>query len=423
MGQLAKRRISLEKTKPFVISKHVVADAYKQVKAAKGAAGIDGQSLAAFEKDLKDNLYKLWNRMSSGTYFPPPVKAVPIPKKSGGTRVLGVPTVADRIAQATVRRYFEPCVEPLFYGDSYGYRPNKSAHDALAAVRKRCWKYDWVLEFDIVGLFDNIDHELLMEMVRRHAAQKWVVLYIERWLKAPFQDAGRLIERQSGTPQGGVISPLLANLFLHYAFDDFMEKEFPTLPWTRYADDGVVHCLTKKQALYLKDRLEGRFGLFKLKLHPDKTRVVYCGSDKGMREQEPISFDFLGYTFRPRAARRQNGELFTSFLPAIADKAKKAIRHAVKDWQLQRQTALEIEDIAKEYNPKIRGWMNYYGRFYPSAAKRALNYINFCLCKWVKRKYRRQGSWKKAWKWLARLYKRKPGLFYHWEVGVVPSAG
>jgi len=425
MNQLDKRRSSLERTKskPFEISKWTVAEAFEQVKANRGAAGVDGQSLAEFEADLKDNLYKLWNRMSSGTYFPPPVKAVPIPKKSGGTRVLGVPTVADRVAQTTVKAYLEPEVEPMFHPDSYGYRPNKSAHDALAVTRERCWKYGWVLEFDIVGLFDNIDHDLLMEMVERHAKQKWVTLYIRRWLTAPFDDKGTLTPRASGTPQGGVISPLLANIFLHYVFDSFMAKEFSSLPWARYADDGVVHCVSKKQALYLKSSLERRFEKFKLTLHPAKTRIVYCGNNKDGRKQEHTSFDFLGYTFRLRGAMSKSGKLFDSFLPAIADKAKKAIRKEVRSWTLQRQIPMEIEDIAKLYNPKIRGWMNYYGKYYPSEVKGVLDYINICLCKWVKSKYKRHGSWRKAWKWLAKVRQRKPTLFYHWEIGVVPSAG
>jgi group II intron reverse transcriptase/maturase len=396
-------------------------EAYESVKANKGTAGVDGQSMAAFEERLKDNLYKLWNRMSSGTYFPPAVKAVAIPKSSGGTRVLGIPTVTDRIAQTVVKAYLEPEIEPMFYPDSYGYRPNKSAHDAVAATRKRCWKYDWVLEFDIVGLFDNIDHEMLMEMVQRHAKQTWVTLYIKRWLTAPFDDKGTLVPREAGTPQGGVISPVLANLFLHYAFDSFMAEEFPSLPWARYADDGIVHCASKRQALYLKDRLKERFEGFKLKLHPEKTRVVYCGQDKEVRRKESITFDFLGYTFRPRCAVRKTGEYFTSFLPAIANKAKAAIRKEVTGWRLQRAIEWEIEDIARQYNPKIRGWMNYYGKFYPSAAKQVLNFINFCLCKWVKRKYKnKRGSWRKAWRWLKSVSKRNPKLFYHWEVGVLP---
>ena len=408
------------KSKPFEISKWTVAEAFEQVKANRGAAGVDGQSIAEFEADLKGNLYKLWNRMSSGTYFPPSVKAVPIPKKSGGTRVLGVPTVADRVAQATVKAYLEPEVEPMFLPDSYGYRPGKSAHDALAVTRKRCWEYDWVLEFDIVGLFDNIDHGLLMEMVGHHAKQKWVELYIKRWLTAPFEDRGILTPRTSGTPQGGVISPLLANIFLHYVFDSYMARESASLPWARYADDGVVHCVSKKQALYVRERLEGRFGQFKLALHPEKTQIVYCGSDKGTRRKEAITFDFLGYTFRPRGAVNRNGKLFTSFLPAISDGAKKAIRNEVRGWALQNNTTMEIEDVAEMVNPKVRGWMNYYGKFYPSEAKKLMNYVNVCLCKYVKRKYKNHKTWGKAWKWLTKVCKRKPELFYHWELGVKP---
>jgi group II intron reverse transcriptase/maturase len=398
-----------------------VQEAYERVKANRGAAGVDNQSLQAFEQNLKDNLYKLWNRMSSGSYFPPAVKAVPIPKRSGGSRVLGIPTVADRIAQTVVKAYLEPEIEQLFYPDSYGYRPNKSAHDALAVTRTRCWKFNWVLEFDIVGLFDNIDHEMLTEMVQRHARQSWVILYIKRWLVAPFDKDGILTERTAGTPQGGVISPVLANLFLHYVFDSFMAEEFSYLPWARYADDGIIHCKNKQQALHLKDRLKARFEDYGLKLHPEKTKIVYCGLDKDIRKQETCTFDFLGYTFRPRCARSKNGGYFTSFLPAIATKAKAAMRKEVSAWKLQRSIECEIEDIAKRYNPKIRGWMNYYGKFYPSETKHALDFINSCLCKWVKRKYNsKHGSWKKARRWLASVCKRNPKLFYHWEIGVVP---
>jgi group II intron reverse transcriptase/maturase len=413
----------LEKTKPFEISKWAVQEAYEKVKANRGAAGIDGQSLEAFEENLKDNLYKLWNRLSSGTYFPPPVKAVEIPKKGKGTRKLGVPTVTDRIAQTVVRAYLEPEVEPLFHEDSYGYRPGKSAHEALEVTRRRCWDYDWVLEFDIKGLFDNIDHEMLVEMVQRHAKQSWVVLYIKRWLQVPFAEGSALVARTKGTPQGGAISPVLANLYLHYVFDSFMAKEFASLPWARYADDGVIHCTSKRQAYYLKDRLAARFRQYALEMHPEKTRVVYCGREKDIRRQENITFDFLGYTFKPRRAAGKTGKCFTGFLPAIGTKAKKAIRDEIRSWRLQRSIACEIEDIARQYNPKIRGWMNYYGKFYPSEVKHVLDFVNSCLCKWVKRKYRKYGSWRKARRWLSSVSKRKPKLFYHWEAGVLPTAG
>jgi len=412
----------LERTKPFVISKWTVQEAYEAVKRSRGSAGIDGQSIAAFEENRKDNLYKLWNRMSSGTYFPPPVNVVPIPKKSGGTRILGVPTVADRVAQTVVKAYFEPCVEPIFHEDSYGYRPDKSAHDAIGVTRKRCWKYDWVLEFDIKGLFDNIDHELLMAMVECHSRQRWVTLYIKRWLTAPFQAGDRQTARTSGTPQGGVISPVLANLFLHYVFDSYMAEEFPNLPWARYADDGVCHCVSKEQACYLKDKLEQRFKEYKLELHPEKTKIVYCGMDKDIRKQENISFDFLGYTFKPRSAIGR-GRRFTNMLPAIADKAKKRLRQEITGWKLQRQTKLEIEDIAKLYNPKIRGWINYYGKYYRSELNAVLAHINRCLMKWVRREYKNCNSFRKARRWLRRISDKKPTLFVHWEQGLVPTAG
>lgn len=247
-------------------------EAYKLVKANKGAAGVDQQSLESFDANLKDNLYKIWNRMSSGTYFSPPVKAVPIPKKSGGERILGIPTVSDRIAQTVVKLTFEPSVESHFHKDSYGYRPNKSAIDAVGVTRQRCWKYDFVLEFDIKGLFDNIDHTLLMKAVMKHTDNKWVILYIERWLKAPMQTPdGTLVERTKGTPQGGVISPVLSNLFLHYVFDMWIGKHHQGKPWCRYADDGLVHCKTEQEAQQLLVDLKQRFETCGLELHPGKS--------------------------------------------------------------------------------------------------------------------------------------------------------
>lgn len=294
----------MQETKPFKISKQVVMTAYEKVKANKGTYGVDEQSLEDFEKNLKNNLYKIWNRMSSGSYFPKPVKAVAIPKKSSGTRILGIPTVEDRIAQMVAKIYFEPGVESIFYEDSYGYRPNKSAIQAIEKTRIRCWRKDWVLEFDIKGLFDNIKHDYLIEMVKRHTKDEWVILYIKRWLTAPFQmEDGKIIPRTSGTPQGGVISPVLANLFLHYVFDDFMAKEFPTIPWARYADDGVTHCTSLKQAKYLQRRLEERFKQCGLELNLEKTKIVYCKDDDRKGNHPIISFDFLGYTFRPRHSK------------------------------------------------------------------------------------------------------------------------
>lgn len=317
----------MDKTKSFGIPQEVVKLAYEKVKTNNGSAGIDGQTIEVFEEKLKDNLYKLWNRMSSGSYFPPPVKAVEIPKKSGGTRMLGIPTVTDRIAQMVVKIYFEPMVEPYFCQDSYGYRPGKSALDAIAITRQRCWKYDWVLEYDIKALFDTIDHELLMRAVKQHTDCKWVILYIKRWLTSPFQTADGRMERKAGTPQGGVISPVLANLFLHYAFDKWMERNNPQNPWARYADDGIIHCKTKEEAERLLGKLDQRFRECGLELHPDKTKIIYCKDNKRTGNHQEITFDFLGYSFRPRSAQTREGERFLNFLPAVSRKqAKQCIR-------------------------------------------------------------------------------------------------
>jgi group II intron reverse transcriptase/maturase len=414
----------MQGTKPYSISKKAVYEAFKSVKANHGAYGIDEQSITEFEADLKDNLYKLWNRMSSGTYFPKPVRAVAIPKKNGGTRKLGIPTVEDRVAQTVAKMSFEPGVESIFYEDSYGYRPGKSAKQALAVTRERCWRKDYVLEYDIKGLFDNIRHDYLMALVKRHAKDRWVVLYIERWLTAPFQmKDGAIVERTAGTPQGGVISPVLANLFLHYAFDDFMAKEFPSIPWARYADDGIAHCVSLKQAKYLLRRLRERFAQCGLELNLEKTRIVYCKDDDRKGDFENTSFDFLGYTFRPRHAKNKYGKYFTSFLPAISEKAKKAMRKEVRSWKLQLKPDRSLQDIANMFNSQIQGWLNYYTYFYKSEIYGALRYINACLVNWVRRKYKKRRARRKAEHWLGGVARRDRKLFAHWKFGILPSAG
>lgn len=415
----------MDKTKPYQISKIIVYEAFKRVKANKGAAGIDGESISAFEENLKDNLYKIWNRMSSGSYFPPPVKTVEIPKKNGGTRMLGVPTVADRVAQMTVKSCFEPLVEPHFHPDSYGYRPGKSAIDAVGITRQRCWKYDWVLEFDIKGLFDNIDHELLMKAVRKHTDCKWIILYIERWLKAPFQTKeGKVIERSAGTPQGGVISPVLANLFLHYVFDKWMEKNFPNNPWARYADDGVVHCKSLEQVQSLLASLIKRFVECKLELHPDKTRIVYCKDDDRKGGFDEIKFDFLGYTFRPRRSKNRYGKFFVNFTPAVSNKACKAMRQAIRGWRMHLKPDRELADLSCMFNPVVRGWINYYGRFYKSELYPVLRHMNMALAHWARRKYKKLARHKKrAEQWLGKVSRRDAKLFVHWQMGILPAAG
>lgn len=411
-------------TKPFDISKRSISNAYKQVKANRGAAGIDRQSMEDFEKDLRRNLYKIWNRLSSGSYHPPPVKQVGIPKKDGGTRYLGVPTVADRIAQTVVKQQLEPLWDPHFHPDSYGYRPYRSAKGAIAATRERCWQFDWVVEFDIKGAFDNIDHELLMKAVRKHAPEQWMVLYIERWLTAPFvTPEGETLARTRGTPQGGVISPLLMNLFLHYAFDRWMSVEYPNCPFARYADDAVVHCRTHEEAMELLNAIATRLKDCKLAMHPDKSKVVYCKDSKRRRDHEHVQFTFLGFTFRPRCAKGWGGQLFTSFLPAVSVEAMKQMRKVIRSWKLHRRTSRELHELARSVNPVLQGWWNYYGSFYPSALRDVFSYFDRKLMLWGRRKYRRlKGRLLASYDWLKRVATEQPNLFVSWKLFGIPTA-
>ena len=410
-------------SKPFNISKHSVMTAFKAVKANAGSAGVDKQSIGDFEVNLEDNLYKIWNRMSSGTYFPPPVKAVPIPKKSGGVRILGVPTVSDRVAQMVAKLHFEPNVEPVFLPDSYGYRPGKSAVEAVGVTRKRCWYYDWVLEFDIKGLFDNIDHDLMMKAVRKHTSEPWLLLYLERWLKAPLQNAdGSLTERIKGTPQGGIVSPVLSNLFLHYVFDVWMTSNFPKNPWCRYADDGLVHCKTNQEAEKLLSHLRARFIACGLELHPLKTKIVYCKDQNRKGDHKENKFDFLGFTFRRRGAVDKKKRRFASFQPGASDISLKAMCDKIRKLKLRNRADMSIEQISKWFNPILRGWLNYYGSYYPSGLHRMLRCLNIALVGWSMRKYKSlHGRTIKAGKFMERLSRSKPKLFAHWERGMFGS--
>jgi RNA-directed DNA polymerase len=407
--------------KPFRIEKRLVYEAYKAVKSNGGAAGVDGQTIEQFEADLKGNLYKIWNRMSSGSYFPPPVRAVPIPKKTGGQRILGVPTVSDRIAQMVVKRLIEPELDQIFRPDSYGYRPGKSALDAVGVTRQRCWKYDWVLEFDIKGLFDNISHELLLAAIRRHVKCKWALLYIERWLTAPMEKDGQRIERNCGTPQGGVVSPILSNLFLHYAFDLWMKRTHPDLPWCRYADDGLVHCRTEQEAEAVKAALQARLVECQLELHPTKTKIVYCKDGKRRGLYPNVTFDFLGYQFRPRTVRNsRSGEPFCSFTPAVSPSALKAIRSTIRELNIRQLTVRSLEDIARTLNPLLRGWIQYYGKYNRWALETVLRHVNLTLRGWVMRKFKRfQGRRVAAAIFLEKMVRLRPALFEHWRIGMI----
>lgn len=402
----------------YEIAIQTVWEAYKAVKANKGSAGVDNQTLSDFEKNLESNIYKIWNRMSSGSYCPPPVRLVEIAKSDGKVRQLGIPTVADRIAQMVAKMHLEPLLEPYFHEDSYGYRPKRSAHDALAKARKRCWRYDWVIDLDIKGFFDNLDHELVMKAVKKRTDCKWLHLYIRRWLTAPVQLAdGVLVERSRGTPQGGVISPLLANLFLHYALDEWMKRKHPSNPFERYADDCVIHCTSLTEAENLKRLIENRLLGCRLECHPDKTKIVYCQDSKRQKTYSQTQFDFLGYTFKQREAKGK-GEIFWSFLPAISKKAVKAISQQMKSWQLQRRSGSGLEAIAKEINPVISGWLNYYGKFYKSALMPLLNVLNKRLARWAKRKHKRlRHSLLQSIRWIERIAAKEPRMFVHWQYG------
>lgn len=407
----------MKESKQYNISKKVVLEAYKRVRQNKGSAGIDGIDFGKFEENLKDNLYKIWNRMSSGSYFPSPVLAVEIPKKNGGTRTLGIPTISDRIAQMTARMYLEPKVEPLFHKDSYGYRPNKSAIDAIGKVRERCWRYGYVIELDIKGLFDNIDHELLMKAVELHTDEKWLKLYIRRWLKTPFGTKGGILaERKSGTPQGGVISPVLANLFLHYAFDVWMERNYPTALFARYADDAVIHCKSEKEAKEIKEALNQRMKQCKLELHPDKTKIVYCKDEDRIEDYPVTQFDFLGYTYKAVYIKCKDGKLRNNFIASASQKACKNLRDKIKELKLHKMSGSSINIIAQAINPIVRGWTNYFGKYNASALKYTIKCIENRILRWAMNKYKYfRGRRQRAEKWLSELRNREPKLFAHWS--------
>jgi len=413
--------------KSFDIPKRLIWEAYLKVRSNKGAAGVDGQSLVEFEQNEQNNLYKLWNRLSSGSYFPPPVKAVEIPKAGGvGVRTLGIPTVADRIAQTAVAMTLEPTVEPLFHRDSYGYRPGRSALDAVGACRQRCWEQSWVIDLDIQGFFDNVPHDPILRAVDKHTDQPWVLLYVHRWLVAPIQQPnGTLVTRDRGTPQGSAISPLLTNLFMHYAFDMWLAREQPKSRFERYCDDAVVHCASEEQADYVRSRIADRLATFGLRLHPEKTRIVYCHQDgrPGLDHPVDTEFTFLGYTFRPRTARLRNGDLKTGFLPAVSKHAMKSMAAVIRGWRLGRCTRLTFIQVAKMINRIVAGWINYYGRYYKSLLIAFLSrQINPHLVKWAMRKYKHlHYAPARARKRLAHIATNHPRIFAHWRHGALPA--
>ena len=411
--------------KPFQISKQEVWDAWIKVKGNQGAPGADGQSIGDFGKDLKDSLYRIWNRMSSGTYFPPPVMAVEIPKPhGGGTRMPGVPGVADRVAQTVAAARLGKAAEPLFHPGSYGYRSRRGALDAAAACRKRCWEYSWVIDLDIRKFFGSVPWDLIVKAVEKHTGHetRWIVLYVKRWLAAPLQHPdGTLQERDRGTPQGSAISPVLASLFMHYAFGLWLAKMFPLVLFERYADDAVIHCTSEYQARKVLAALHERMAGVGLELHPGKTKIVYCKDSSRRGDYVHTSFTFPGFTFRPRGARRKDGVQFTSFMPAISKDALKKISAEVRSWRLHRHMEMTSADIARWINPKVRGWMGYYGTFCRSELYPLLRRINSCLMQWMMNKYARYRTWKKATQAWTRAAATWPLYFAHWA-WVKPAA-
>lgn len=400
-------------------------EAFQQVKKNQGSSGVDNETLEEYEKELKNNLYKLWNRMSSGSYFPPPVKLVEIPKKDGGKRPLGIPTVSDRIAQTVVKMTLEPMIEPVFHPDSYGYRPHKSPIEAVGKTRERCWRYDWVIDWDIKGFFNNIQHDLLLKALHKHTDNQWVLLYIQRWLIAPLQkEDGTLVKRDKGTPQGAVISPLLANLFLHYALDEWLRRNYPDNPFERYADDGVVHCKTEKEAKELLTHIKQRLEDCGLELHPDKTKIVYCKDDDRQKDYPNTKFDFLGYTFRCRRSKNRWGKFFVNFCPAVSDSAKKAMRQKMRSWKVHLRSDKTLEDISHMFDPILRGWLNYYGKYYKSEVYCIFRHFNRILTRWATRKYKRLRHHNhQAEYWLGRIARKETRLFCHWKLKLKPANG
>jgi len=407
-------------TKYIPITQDMVKAAFKKVKANRGSAGIDKQSIKDFELKLEDNLYKIWNRLASGSYFPPAVKEVEIPKKDGKKRKLGIPTVGDRVAQTVVKDYIEPRLEAIFSNHSYGYRMKRNCHQALEEVRQNSWQLAWVIDLDIKGFFDNIDHDLLMLAIDKHVPEKWVKMYIRRWLEMPIETVtGEVKYREGkGTPQGGVISPILANLFLHYVLDKWLEKYYSSAKYVRYADDVIIHCASREEAEKLLEALHHRMQECKLELHPDKTKIAYCKQNYRNEDYENESFNFLGYTFQPRESKNKKGQMFLGFDCGISKQNRTKIIEQIADTRLHKATNASINDIAQRLRPRIQGWLNYFGRFRKDCMRGIFYCLNERLVKWAGNKYKSM-NWHQKYDWINRQVKLTPSLFPHWKAGFI----
>ncbi|HLS11033.1 MAG TPA: group II intron reverse transcriptase/maturase [Flavobacteriaceae bacterium] len=412
--------IELEKTKSLPITKEMVWEAYLQVKRKGKSAGVDDLSMAEYDLQRHRHLYKVWNRLASGSYFPPPVLQVDIPKKNGTIRQLGIPTISDRVAQTVIKNQIEERLEKIFHPQSYGYRPKRSAHQALEQVRNNCWKYDWVIDLDIKNFFDDIDHDKLQKALSKHVKEKWILRYIERWLKAPLQTSnGEIVARTNGTPQGGVISPLLANLFLHYTLDVWLVRFNPTIEFVRYADDIIIHCWTQSQAEQSLQQIKERVEDCGLKLHPDKTKIVYCRDFRRQKKYQKVKFDFLGYTFQPRTSKsKKTGRLFLGFDCAISIQSRSRIFEQIRKMNIPRMRCDSIVGIAHHLNPKLRGWIRYFGKYRGYSLSKVFYILRIKLVRWARYHYKRyRNNLTKAYKWLDTVRKQFPSLFYHWHVG------
>lgn len=408
-------------TRSVPVSRQMVWAAYKKVRSNHGSAGVDGVSMEEFDAHKSKHLYKLWNRMASGSYFPPAVKEVEIPKKDGKIRKLGIPTISDRVGQMVVKDYLESRFEKIFSTNSYGYRPGKNAHMALEQVRQNCRRYDWVVDLDIRGFFDNIDHAKLFRAIEKHVEERWCLMYIKRWLSMPVErQSGELVPNPGkGTPQGGVISPLLSNLFLHYAMDKWLEQTHPAVEFVRYADDAILHCQDKQQAEDTLQALKARMDACGLELHPEKTKLVYCHDYRRQQEHEKVQFDFLGYSFQPRPCKSgKTGKLFLGYDCAISISARKAISSKLSVMRMERNGSKSIVGIAQKLNPMIRGWIIYYGRYRGYELNRVFRLLHKRLIRWARKRYKRyRTSINKCYKWSSRIRKQFPNLFYHWQLG------